>query len=164
MSSETDKNDHDADYKQLYIQSNQTINELKDDLLRALAEVENTKNRYQQEINNVKKYATSQLLKDLLPVRDNLEMTLISSKKTKEIDALVEGVRLTLNNFDEVLGQFGVEMIDPLGEPFNPELHDAICIERKEGMKTNVITKVHQKGLVLNNRVIRPARVTVNKN
>lgn len=139
--------------------------EQRDALLRAQAEVQNMRRRCEQDVEKAHKYALEKFTTELLPVVDNLERALDAVPETKDqgVNALYEGVELTLKNFLETLNKFNVEPINPQGEPFDPQLHEAISMQESDQMEPNTVMAVVQKGYMLNGRVIRPARVMVSK-
>jgi len=135
-----------------------------DALLRAKAEIENTKKRAQKEVENAYKYSIEALLQEIIPIYDSLSLSnsLSGDKVTKE--QLIEGNTMLLTMFKQILDKNNIKEINPLNELFNPELHQAIStIEDKEG-KNDTISEVVQKGYLLNDRVIKPALVIVVKN
>ena len=108
-------------------------------------------------------FGVARLLEALLPVRDSLELGLDAAQTTPSIEALQKGMALTLEELDSVLQDFGVEVIDPHAEPFDPERHEAMSVAPVAGLPPNSVAQVHQKGYMLHGRVLRPARVTVSK-
>ena len=135
-----------------------------DALLRAKAEIENTKKRAQKEVENAYKYSIEALLQEIIPIYDSLSLSnsLSGDKVTKE--QLIEGNTMLLTMFKQILDKNNIKEINPLNELFNPELHQAIStIEDKES-KNDTISEVVQKGYLLNDRVIKPALVIVVKN
>jgi molecular chaperone GrpE len=132
-------------------------------LLRAHAELDNQSKRAARELEKAQKYAVARLLEALLPVRDSLELGLYAAQTTPSIEALQKGMALTLEELDSVLQDFGVEVIDPHAEPFDPERHEAMSVAPVAGLPPNSVAQVHQKGYMLHGRVLRPARVTVSK-
>lgn len=132
--------------------------------LRARAEIENIRRRTEQDIEKAHKFALEKFSKALLSVVDNLERGLEALDKAvtdETTQALVDGVEMTHKEFISTLGKFGVETMGAVGEPFNPELHEAISMQPAEGIEANHISQVLQKGYTLQGRVIRPAMVMV---
>ena len=133
-------------------------------LLRARAEIENLRKQTTRRIEDAHKYALQEFIRDLLPVKDGLEAGLASVGGRMDADAasLREGIELTLKNWDELLARIGVEELDPLGQTFDPELHQAISM-RAAGSdeQPNSVVEITQKGYLLNGRLIRPAMVVV---
>jgi molecular chaperone GrpE len=134
-----------------------------DALLRAQAELDNERKRAAREIEKAHKFAVDQLLLALLPVKDSLELGLITAGHSPNPQSLRHGMQLTLEQLGAVLADFGVESIDPQGQPFNPEYHEAVNMEPVADMPPNTVYQVQQKGYLLNGRVVRPARVTVSR-
>lgn len=146
------------------LSSEAKIQEQKDSVLRAKAEVENMRRRSEQEIDKARKYALSRFAEELLPVLDNLERTIQAADAENEVvKPLVEGVELTHKTFIGVVEKFGLKEINPEGETFNPELHQAMSIQESPDHEPNTVMFVMQKGYELNGRVIRPAMVIVSK-
>jgi molecular chaperone GrpE len=135
----------------------------KDATLRAAAEAQNARRRAEQDVEKARKFALERFAGDLLPVVDNLERALEAAVEAPEANAIAEGVDLTLRSLLEVLGKFGVELVDPAGEPFDPQLHEAMTMIPNPEMEPNTVMDVMQKGYTLNGRLLRPARVVVSK-
>jgi molecular chaperone GrpE len=135
-----------------------------DALLRAIAEIENIKKRSQKEVENAYKYSTESILQEIIPIYDSLSLScnLSDEKTTKE--QLDEGNKLLLSMFQKIFEKNNIEEINPQGESFNPEFHQAISTIENNNEKNDKITEVVQKGYLLNNRVIKPALVIVIKN
>jgi molecular chaperone GrpE len=139
------------------------ITELKDQLLRSAAEMENVRRRAQRDVENAHKYAVEKLINELFPVIDSLEKAVETAVATDGADAIAEGVGLSLKLFTDTLAKAGVEQIDPLGEPFDPQVHEAMTMVPNPDAEPNSIMDVMQKGYVLNGRVVRAAKVIVVK-
>ena len=135
-----------------------------DALLRATAEIENIKKRSQKEVENAYKYSTESILQEIIPIYDSLSLScsLSDEKITKE--QLDQGNKLLLSMFQKIFEKNNIEEINPEGESFNPEFHQAISTIENNNEKNDKITEVVQKGYLLNNRVIKPALVIVIKN
>ena len=132
--------------------------------LRACAELENTKRRMQRDIENAHKYAVEKFVIELLPVKDSLEMGLEAAKdQNGNIEKLLEGTELTLKMFNDAVNKFGVEVLDPIDQPFNPEFHQAMSMQESHIKPANTVLAVMQKGYTLNGRLVRPAMVVVSK-
>lgn len=129
--------------------------------LRAAAELDNTRKRAQRDIENAHRYALERFIGDLAPVRDSLEMGLAATGGDEAAEALRAGMLLTLQQLDQVLAHYGVEVVDPAGQPFDPERHEAMQVQPSEEAAPDTVLTVVQKGLVLNGRLLRPARVIV---
>lgn len=133
-----------------------------DRVLRMQAEMENQRKRAQRDIENAHKYALENFASQLLAVRDSLEMGLDAARKEDaSLQNIVDGTELTLKMLVQVMDKFNIEAIDPLGEKFNPELHQAMTMQSVEGAEPNSVTQVIQKGYKLNDRLMRPALVAV---
>ena len=136
--------------------------EAKDESLRNQAEMQNILRRSERDVQNAHKYALDKFVAELLPVVDNLERALQSIDQDKEdLKSLAEGVVLTLKSFQDVLARYKVLPIDPKGEVFDPELHQAMSILEMPGSAPNTVVDVFQKGYTLNDRLVRPAMVVV---
>ena len=136
----------------------------KDMVLRAQAEVQNARRRAQQDVEKAHKFGVEKLIKELLPVVDNLERAISTIDAEHEAHkAVVEGIELTHKSFMDTLSKSGVEVIDPAGEPFDPELHQAMTQVPNGDVEPNTVLDVFQKGFRLNGRLVRPAMVVVSK-
>lgn len=135
-----------------------------DALLRATAEIENIKKRSQKEVENAYKYSTESILQEIIPIYDSLSLScnLSDEKTTKE--QLDQGNKLLLSMFQKIFEKNNIQEINPQGESFNPEFHQAISTIENNNEENDKITEVVQKGYLLNNRVIKPALVIVIKN
>jgi molecular chaperone GrpE len=133
------------------------------EVLRLHADMQNIRRRAEQDVERAHKYGQERLVSELLPVIDNLERALQAADGNGEelLDALKQGVELTLKSFVDCLRKFNVEALDPLGEPFNPEFHQAIGMIESSTAEPDSVTAVMQKGYTLNGRVLRPAMVMV---
>jgi len=132
--------------------------------VRAKAELENLRKRHDRDLANAHKYALERFVKELLPVQDSLELGLkAAQEENADVAKLSEGTELTLNLFTSVMGKFNVVAIDPVGEPFNPELHQAMAMQPAEDVEPNTVITVVQKGYSLNERLVRPAMVIVSQ-
>ena len=134
-----------------------------DKVVRAQAEMENLRKRAARDVENAHKYALEKFANELLPIMDSLELGLSASVKAKNLDDLCKGMELTLEMFNTVMEKFGITMIEPKGEKFNPELHDAVSMHETDDSNSGIIIEVMQKGYTLNGRLIRPAMVVVAK-
>jgi molecular chaperone GrpE len=137
------------------------LGEMRDVLLRERAEIENQRKRLQRDVEQARKFANERLLGDLLPVCDSLERGM--SVENADINALREGMDLTMKALIKVAEGNGQKQIDPLGQPFNPELHQAMTMVDAPGKAPNTVVAVMQKGYVLNDRLLRPALVAISK-
>ncbi len=135
---------------------------LKDQVLRAQAETQNARRRAEQDVEKARKFALEKFVNDLLPVADNLERAVAAGDKDDEAQkAILEGVELTLKSLQETLKKFHVEVVNPEGEPFDPQLHQAMSMVPNPDVEPNTVLNVFQKGYTLNGRLVRPAMVVV---
>ncbi|MBS1211617.1 MAG: protein GrpE [Proteobacteria bacterium] len=133
-----------------------------DKLVRTQAEMENLRRRTEREVQDTRKYALEKFAKELLIVVDSLELGIqAASGDSPDVAKLREGSELTLKQFKAVLEKFNVLPVEPMGEKFNPELHQAMAMEPNASVEPNTIVKVFQKGYVLNDRLLRPAMVVI---
>ncbi len=140
------------------------LEQAKDMALRAQADAQNIKRRAEQDVEKARKYALERFSGELLPVVDNLERALEAAHGDEEaVKPIAEGVELTLKNLLDVLKKFQVEPVDPVGEPFDPNLHQAMSMVENPDAEPNTVLTVMQKGYTLNGRLIRPAMVMVSK-
>lgn len=131
-----------------------------DRYLRAAAETENVRKRASRDIENARRYALENFGKDLLPVKDSLEMG-IQAAENADVATLLEGKAATLKLLSTTLERFGIEEVDPLGEPFDPSFHEAMTLQPSAEAEPGTVLTVVQKGYVLNGRLLRPAMVVV---
>ena len=135
-----------------------------DKALRIQAEMENLKRRTQKDLENAHKYGLEKFAKELLSVIDSLELGIqASTSDNPEVVALKHGSELTIKQFESVFAKFNVEAIDPVGQAFNPELHQAMTMQPSADVEPNTVLNVFQKGYILNGRLIRPAMVVVSQ-
>lgn len=141
-----------------------TTKEYWDQMMRLRAEIENNRKRAERDIENAHKYALKTLIENLLPIIDSMEMgqnAAVADNAT--LESIREGSALTMNMFVQVLEKNGLQQIDPLGEKFDPERHQAISMIEADGAESNSVIEVMQKGFLLNDRLVRPAMVVVAK-
>ena len=131
-----------------------------DRYLRTAAELENVRKRAARDVENAHKFGLERIGKELLAVRDTLEMGLAAADGAS-VESLIEGKEATLKLLTTVLQQFGIEEVDPAGEPFDPELHEAISVQPSDDVEPGSVVTVVQKGYTLNGRLLRPAMVIV---
>ncbi len=135
-----------------------------DKVLRIQAEMENLKRRTQKDLENAHKFALENFAKELLTVVDSLELGLQAAiGDSPEVQKFREGSELTLKQFEAVFSKFNIEVINPLGQPFDPGLHQAMAMQPSVDAEPNSVINVFQKGYVLNGRLLRPAMVVVAK-
>ena len=136
----------------------------KEQTLRAQAELHNVRRRAEADVEKAHKFGQEKIVADLLPVVDNLERALANIDTDNEANkAIVEGIELTLKSFIDTLTKHKVEPVDPAGEPFNPELHQAMSMIENPDVEPNTVLEVFQKGYTLHGRLVRPAMVVVAK-
>ena len=139
------------------------LEEWKSSYTRKLAEFQNFTKRKENEVAEMKKYASEGIIVKLLDNIDNLERAVDASKESQNFDSLIEGVNMILNNLKNLLTEEGVEEIEAAGKEYNPYEHKAMITENKEELDDNVVVQVFQKGYKMKGKVVRPAMVTVNK-
>ncbi len=135
--------------------------EMREVMLRERAELENQRKRLQRDLEQARRFANEKLLADLLPVLDNLERGL--ALEGSDNAGLRSGVELTLRELSRVIDGNGLKVVDPVGQPFDPERHQAMSLVPSGEHPPNTVVAVMQKGYVLNDRLLRPALVAVSK-
>ena len=128
--------------------------------LRGQAEADNQRRRYEKQVEDAHKFSVQRFAEAILPVADSLEMGM---QAQGDADSLRQGMDLTLKQFESVMEKFKMEAINPLGQPFNPEQHQAVGMQPHPDYDNNTVSLVMQKGYTLNGRTIRPAMVMVSK-
>lgn len=136
---------------------------LKDQMLRGQAEIQNIRRRAEQDVEKAHKFGVEKFATEMLAIADNLERAIEAAGDDEAVKPMREGVEMTLNMFVSGLAKFNVEQVNPEGEPFNPELHQAMSMVPAEGVEANTVVAVMQKGYTLNGRLVRPAMVMVAK-
>jgi Molecular chaperone GrpE (heat shock protein) len=150
--------------QQALAQAEQKTQENWDKAVRVQAEMENLKKRTQKDLEDAHKFALTSFAKELLPVLDSLELGLqAATGNSAEVKKFREGSELTIKQFESVFAKFKIEEIDPIGQPFNAEQHQAMAMQAVEGAEPNTVVNVFQKGYMLNGRLLRPAMVLVAK-
>ena len=152
--------DENVDPEAALAEAQATAGEHWDRYLRAAAELENVRKRATRDIENARKFALERFGKELLAVRDTLEMGLAAAENAT-VESLLEGKNATLKLLASTMQQFGIEQVDPVGEPFDPELHEAISVQPSDDVEPGSVLTVVQKGYTLNGRLLRPAMVIV---
>jgi molecular chaperone GrpE len=138
------------------------VDEHWDQILRLQAELDNTRRRAERDVENAHKYALERFTNELLPVKDSLELGLqAAAGEEGALDKLREGTELTLKMLGSAMEKFGIKEVDPAGEPFDPQLHQAMTMQESREHTPNTVVAVMQKGYLLNDRLIRPAMVVV---
>jgi molecular chaperone GrpE len=129
--------------------------------LGAHAEMENLRKRTERDVQNAHKFALERFFNELLPVRDSLELGLMAASNATEVARLREGMELTLKQLAAAMEKFGICEVDPLNAKFDPHLHEAMAMAPTDQAEPNTVIQVVQKGYILNERLIRPAKVIV---
>ncbi|MBZ9540040.1 nucleotide exchange factor GrpE [Modicisalibacter tunisiensis] len=140
----------------------QALSDARDQAVRAAAEAQNVRRRAEQDVEKARKFALEKFVKELLPVVDSLEKALESMGEDAS-EAHREGVSMTLKLQLDVLAKFGVESVEPQGEPFDPQYHEAMAMVPNAEVEPNTVIDVMQKGYLLNGRLVRPAMVVVSQ-
>jgi molecular chaperone GrpE len=139
------------------------VTDLKDQMLRVQADAQNIRRRADADVEKAHKFGQEKFSRELLSVLDNLERALAASPEDEATKALRDGVEMTLQGFTSTLTKFNVEGIDPKGETFNPEYHQAMAMQENADFLPNTVMAVMQKGYSLHGRLLRPAMVMVSK-
>jgi len=139
------------------------IEDLQEKVLRAQAEVQNVRRIAAQEVTRARLYGAESLAREFLSVGDNLQRALDSSEDATDLDSMKEGLELTFKSFESALKSAGITSIDPAGEIFDPEKHEALSLVQDESREENTVIEVVQKGFMILDRVLRPAKVIVSK-
>lgn len=162
--SDAEKKPSDEELNLLLEDARNKADEHWDQLVRARAEMDNLRKRHQRELENAHKFSLERFVNALIPVRDSMELGLEAARgEGADLDKFHEGAELTLKLLSDVMIKFEVEQLDPVGEPFNPELHQAMSIQPREDLPPNTVVTVVQKGYTLNGRLVRPAMVIVSQ-
>ncbi|QWU98775.1 nucleotide exchange factor GrpE [Francisella salimarina] len=141
-----------------------TCDSFKDEALRAKAEMENIRKRAERDVSNARKFGIEKFAKELLPVIDSIEQALKHEVKLEEAIAMKEGIELTSKMLVDILKKNGLEELNPKGEKFDPNIHEAMAMVPNPELEDNIIFDVFQKGYMLNGRVVRAAKVIIVKN
>jgi molecular chaperone GrpE len=153
-----------AELQQELAAAEQKAQENWDKAVRTMAEMENLRKRTQKDLEDAHKYALNSFAKELLSVLDSLELGLQAAiGESEEVKKFREGSELTIKQFETVFAKFNIMTVNPVGEPFNAEQHQAVLMQEVEGATPNTVVNVFQKGYTLNGRLLRPAMVVVAK-
>jgi molecular chaperone GrpE len=166
MSLEGEKKEKEKEIEELKKKLEEKEKEAKenfDRLLRQAADLDNYKKRAVKEKEEWTKFANEDLIKALLPFIDNLERAINHAVKVEDAGVLIEGVRLTIQQLLQALNKFGLSSFESQGKPFDPALHEAILLVSSDQYEPNQVVEEFQKGYLLNDRLIRPATVSVSK-
>lgn len=149
--------------KKTLSEKEEIVKSLQDKMLYMQADFENFKKIKNKEKQDVLKFGNEVLIKDLLPVVDNLERALEHASKTDDFKSIHDGVKIVLNEFLKVLEKAGVQPVEALGQKFDPNFHEAFFQEERKDVEPEIIVSEHLKGYVLNGRLIRPSLVSISK-
>jgi molecular chaperone GrpE len=150
-------------WAEAYAEATIKLQESEEKVLRLAADFENTKKRLERERDTSLKYAEESILKELLSGIDNIERAMDQAQEANSIERLLEGVELTRDGLLATLEKFGVNAIESAGEPFDPNIHEAIAMEETDAMEPNFVLREFQKGYFYKDRLLRPAKVIVSK-
>ena len=166
-SSHTEIEEHEytvEELKQELEETKQKAHEAWDKAVRTQAEMENLKRRTQKDVEDAHKFALTNFGKELLPVFDSVVLGLqAATGESEEVKKFREGSELTIKQFEALFAKFNILAVDPIGQPFNAEQHQAMLMQEVEGAEPNTVINVFQKGYTLNGRLLRPAMVVVAK-
>ncbi len=151
----------DRDSAQQLEDAQQQVTEYRDKMLRVQAEMENLRKRTERDISNAHKYANEKFATEILQVKDSLELGL--NAEDIDVEKLREGTELTLKMLKSIFEKFSIEEIDPQGETFDPNMHEAMTMQESSEHEPNTVLTVVQKGYTLHGRLVRPAMVIVSK-
>ncbi|MDH5517763.1 MAG: nucleotide exchange factor GrpE [Gammaproteobacteria bacterium] len=155
--------DHVPDLQDKLEEALAKSDEYYDQLLRNKAELDNVRKRSQRELENAHKYAVEKFINALIPVIDSMELGQQAAETASDVETLKEGMNLTTNMFYQLLEKFDIESLNPQGDTFDPEFHQAMSIQESPDVAPNSVIAVMQKGYTLSGRLLRPAMVVVSK-
>ena len=159
----TDSPEEELSLEEMVAKLEADLADAQDSALRAQADAANVQRRAEQEIDKARKFALDRFVGELLPVVDNMERALSAATDSGAEASIIEGLELTLKSFMDALKKSGVEIVDPQGEPFDPQLAQAMSMVENPDVEPNTVIAVMQKGYTLNGRLVRPAMVMVSK-
>jgi molecular chaperone GrpE len=136
---------------------------LKDEILRTRAAAENLRKRTERDVEAAHKYAVERFANELLPVKDSMEMGLAAALAATDVEGIKQGMDLTLKMLHDFLERMHIRKLDPVGERFNPDFHQAMTMREESGVEPGMVVQVLQSGYLLNDRLLRPALVVVAK-
>jgi molecular chaperone GrpE len=139
------------------------LQESEDRVLRLAADFDNTRKRLEREREISLKYAEENILRELLPGIDNIERAMDQGREANNLESLLHGVELTRDGLLATLEKYGVKAIDSLGQPFDPNIHEALAMEETDTMEPNKVLREFQKGYMYKDRLLRPSKVIVSK-
>ena len=163
LDEQVDESDEKPVEEEAELSLEQQVEDLKDQLLRAQAEVQNVRRVAGQEITKARLYGVEYLAREFVVVGDNLQRALESCNEKAEISVIKEGLELTLRSFEGSLETAGIVPLNPDGEAFDPEKHEAISVVEDDKKEPNTVIDVIQRGFTIQNRILRPAKVVVSK-
>lgn len=139
------------------------VDRYRNDMLRARAELENIRKRAQKDVEAAHKYGLERLVEALLPLKDSIDMGCDAAQSAQDVGSIREGLALTAKMAEQAFEKIGVKAVDPKGEKFNPDFHQAMLMEDSVDVEPGTVLRVMQKGYVLNERLVRPALVVIAK-
>lgn len=151
------------DWSALVDKKDEKIQELEDRIMRIAAEAENTRKRLERDKEERVCFANESLIREMLPVLDNLERAVQHAENKTDANSLLEGVRMTLKGFTDALSRFGCVSFESEGKPFNPNYHEAMLQQESSEHPDNTVIQELEKGYTLKDRLLRPAKVVVTK-
>lgn len=160
---EVKKNELIEEFNKSLKEKDESIKALEERLLYLQADFENFKKLKNKEKQDVLKFGNEELIKNLLPVVDNLERAIEHSPKVESSKGIYDGIQIVLNEFLKVLERFGVTRIEALGKKFDPNYHEAFFQEERDDLDPETVISEPQKGYALNGRLIRPSMVSISK-
>ncbi len=164
--SEEGREEKDKEIEELKKKLEEKEKEIKghhDRLLRLAADFDNYKKRAAKEKEDWTRFANEDLIRAILPFIDNLERAVNHAEKTADTGVLIEGVRLTIQQLLQGLNRFGLSAFESVGKPFDPTVHEAMLVVETDQHEPNQVVEEFQKGYLLNDRLLRPATVSVSK-
>ena len=156
--------DSEEDCRQLLLKRDEELKEAQDRILRLAAEMDNTRKRLEREKSEGIAYANESIMRQLTGVIDNLERAVEHGEKDENCEGLLDGVKMTLKGFIDILARFGASPFESVGQSFDPNRHEAVFQEPSSEYPDMTVTKEFQKGYTLRDRLLRPAMVAVAKN
>lgn len=150
-------------WRSLLEQKDEEITQLKDRVLRIAAEMDNTRKRLERERADAVAYANENIIRQMLPIVDNLERALQHGETDANNKSLLEGVSITLKGFKDTLARFGCASFEATGKAFDPNLHEAVMQQEAREHPENTVIQELQKGYTLHERLLRPATVVISK-
>jgi len=154
----------DEDLAEQLAEAQAKVKEYWDQIVRLNAEIDNNRKRAQRDVENAHKFAVKNFVESLLPIADSMELGLnAANMENVNIDSIKQGIEMTHDLFIKTMEKNGIKVVDPRGEKFDPDLHQAMSMVENDEVEPNTVIDVMQKGYTLNDRLIRPAMVVVSK-